>query len=179
MNGTLTIVVVAIGALLILKFAKKIFSKIVGVLVIGGAILFFMYKYSMGPFQNNLADMSALQEKYCGPEGDQDICECILTPLKKDIEGRFSAAERDSLQQQKIKAAYVLQKSLRATKETALACLALKGMTDKYSVFIKDLVPIENKYLDVVGDKARDLGDKLKEEVSNFKNNKDDIDDKY
>ena len=38
---------------------------------------------------------------------------------------------------------------------------------------------IRSKCLDVVGDKARDLGDKLKEEVSNFKNNKDDIDDKY
>jgi glycerol uptake facilitator-like aquaporin len=179
MNGTLTIAVVAIGALLILKFAKKIFSKIVGVVVIGGGVLFFMYKYSMGPFKNNVADISALQEKYCSPQGDQDICECIITPLRNDIEGRFSAGERDSLRQQKIKAAYVLQKSLRATKEAALACLALKSETDKYSVFIKDLVPVENKYLDVVGNKARDLGEKLKEEVSNFKNNKDDIDGKY
>lgn len=179
MNGSVTVIAVVIIALLVLKFAKQIFSKVIGVLVIGGLIVGYMYKNSMGPFKQNVADMSTLQAKYCGPDGDQDICDCILTPVKNDIESRFSPVERDSLEVQKIKAAYVLQKSLRATKEKAIGCLALKGATDKYKVFLQYFVPIENKYLDMVGDKARDLGDKLKEEVTNFKENKDNIDSKY
>lgn len=179
MNGSITVIAVIVIALLVLKFAKQIFSKIIGVLVIGGLILGYMYKNSMGPFKQNVADISTLQEKYCGPDGDQDICDCILAPAKKDIENRFTVAERDSLEVQKIKAAYVLQKSLSATKESAIGCLALKGATDKYKVFLQDFVPIENKYLDMLGDKARDLGDKLKEEVTTFKNNKEDIDSKY
>ena len=148
-------------------------------LIIAGAILFFMFKYSMGPFKNDVVNMSDLQEKYCSPDGDQDICDCILRPLKDDMEARFSATEIDSFRHQKIKAAYVLQKSLRATKETALACLTVKGQANKYTVFLQDFVPIENKYLNSVGDKARDLGDRLKAEISNFKNYKEDIDKKY
>ncbi len=179
MNSTLTIVVVVIAAFLIFRFAKQLFSKIFGVLIIAGAILFFMFKYSMGPFKNDVVNMSDLQEKYCNPDGDQDICDCILRPLKDDMEARFSATEIDSFRHQKIKAAYVLQKSLRATKETALACLTVKGQANKYTVFLQDFVPIENKYLNSVGDKARDLGDRLKAEISNFKNYKEDIDKKY
>lgn len=179
MNGSIAVVAVVVIALLVLKFAKQIFSKIIGVLVIGGLILGYMYKNSIGPFKENVADIQTLQDKYCGPNGDRDICDCILTPAKKDIEARFSAAERDSLEVQKIKAAYVLQKSLRATKEKAIGCLALKGETEKYKVFLQDFVPTENKYLDMVGDKARDLGDKLKAEVTSFKDNKENIDSKY
>jgi len=179
MNGTVTLIVVVIVALFILKFSKQIFSKIFGVLVIGGLILGYLYKNSIGPFKKNVADVATLEEKYCGPDGDVDICECILEPAKNDINSRFTAAERDSLQVKKIKAAYVLQKSLRATKEQALVCLAAKGATNKYKVFIQDFVPIENKYLDMVGEKARDLGGKLKDEVTNFKKNKENIDSKY
>ncbi len=179
MSGSITVAAVVIIALLVLKFAKQIIAKLFGVLVIGGLILGYMYKNSLGPFKENVADLNTLQSKYCGPDGDQDICDCILVPVKNDIESRFTSEERDSLEVQKIKAAYVLQKSLRATKESALACLALKDATDKYKVFLKDFVPKENKYLDMVGDKARDLGDKLKQEVTNFKDNKDAIDSKY
>ena len=179
MDMSITVIAVIVVAIVILKFAKQIASKLLGVLLIGGVILGYMYKNSVGPFKKNVADMSTLQEKYCGPDGDQDICDCILTPANNDIVSRFSPAERDSLKVKKIKAAYVLQKSLRATKENALSCLAIKGETGKYKEFLQDFVPIENKYLNMVGDKARDIGGKLKDEVRNFKSNKEDIDSKY
>jgi hypothetical protein len=179
MDMSITLIAVIVVAIVLLKFAKQIASKLLGVVLIAGVILGYMYKNSVGPFKTNVADMNTLSEKYCGPDGDQDICDCILVPVKNDIESRFNKSERDSLEVQKIKAAYVLQKSLRATKESALACLAIKGKTEKYKVFLQDFVPIENKYLDMVGEKARDLGDKLKEEVSTFKDNKENIDSKY
>ena len=179
MELSLTVIAVVIGSFILLKIAKKITSKVLGVVVVAGLALGFMYHKGLGPFKQNLADMNRLQEKYCGPEGDQDICDCILKPAQDDISTRFSASEQDSLAIQKIRAAYVLQKSLKATKESAIVCLASRGATAKYKTFLQDFVPIENKYLDIIGEKAKDLKGALQNEVNSLQEEKKDIDEKY
>jgi hypothetical protein len=176
---SITLIAIIAVALLMLKFAKRIFAKLIGVVLLSAVIVGYMYKSSIGPFKKNVADISQLEKKYCQPDGDRDICDCILKPALQDITNRFTTAEIDSLTVQKIKAAYILQKSLQATKEEALICLAEKGGTVKYKVFLQDLIPIENSYLDVIGEKARNLGDKLKEKATSFQDNKEDIDSKY
>lgn len=179
MDMSITLIVVVVVAFFLLKFAKQIVSKLLGVVLIVGLVLGYMYKNSLGPFQENVADVEVLMEKYCGEDGDEDICDCILKPAEADLNSRFTAAERDTLKSQKIKAAYVLQKSLKATKEQSLVCLASKGATEKYKVFIQDFIPIENKYLNLAEEKVKDLGEKLKNEVESFKDDKKGIDDKY
>lgn len=179
MNMTLTTVVVIAAAFFVLKFAQKIMSKLIGVIVLGAVVLGYMYKQSIGPFKENVASLAYLQEKYCGADGDKEICDCILSPALADMQSRFSDAEMDSLKVQKIKAAYVLQKSLSATKEKALMCLSTKGSTEKYKVFLQDFVPIENKYLDELGEKAREVTGKLKDELTGFQESKETIDSKY
>lgn len=179
MEPSFTLIIVAVVAFVILRFAKKLFSKVIGVLLIGGMIVGFMYYKGIGPFQQNVADMNHLMQKYCGENGDKDICDCILKPAQADIESRFTVSELDSLAEQKIKGAYILQKSLKATKEKAIVCLASRDATEKYKVFLQDFVPIENKYLDLIGEKARDLSDKVKDEISSLQEDKKDIDDKY
>ena len=179
MEFSLTVILIIIAAILLLKVVKNIFSKLFGVLLIVGVVLGFMYYKGYGPFNHNVTDLSFLENKYCENDGDPDICECILKPARQDMANRFSKNELDSLAVQKIRAAYVLQKSLSATKEEALVCLASKGATDKYKVFLQDLVPIDNKYLDMIGDKARSLTDQLKGELNQLKEDKEGIDDKY
>lgn len=179
MDMSITLLAVIVVAVVLLKFAKQIVSKLLGVLLISALIVGYMYKNSLGPFKKNLADMNHLEEKYCLDDKDTDICECILKPAQKDMLKRFTPAEIDSLKTEKIKAAYILQKSLTATKEQALTCLATKGSTEKYKEFLQDFVPIESSYLDIVSQKARDLGDMLKEEVANFQEDKEEIDSKY
>ena len=179
MNMSITLIAIIAAALLILKFAKRILTKLIGVVLISAVIVGYMYTSSIGPFEKNVADISQLEKKYCQSDGDEDICDCILKPALQDMTNRFTTAEIDSLAVQKIKAAYILQKSLQATKEGALLCLAAKGTTEKYKVFLQDLIPIENNYLDSLGKKARDLGDKIKAEVNLFQDNKEDIDSKY
>jgi hypothetical protein len=176
---SITLIAIIAASLLILKFAKRIFFKLIAVILIGVVILGYMYNSSIGPFKKNVADISQLEEKYCQSDGDEDICNCILKPALQDMTNRFTPTEIDSLKVQKIKAAYILQKSLRATKEQALICLAAKGVTVKYKAFLQDLIPIENSYLDVIGEKAREIGDKLKEKATSFQDNKEDIDSKY
>ena len=183
MELSITLVAIIIGAFILLKFARKFASKIVGVLLILGLALSFMYYKSLGPFTENVADIQHLEDKYCGKNGDHDICDCILKPAQADMKTRFSKSEIAELGDQKIRAAYVLKKSLSASKEAAIICLTnklgLEGAENKYKVFLQDFVPIENKYLDFAEEKARELGEKLKNEVKTFQENKKDIDDKY
>ncbi len=179
MSTSVILIVIIVFAVLVLRFAKKILFRFFGVLIIGGVILGYMYKESLGPFEDNVADIGLLEQKYCEEDGDADICECILDPVRKDLASKFSSAELDSLQAEKLKTLYVLQKSLRATKEAALACLAAKGASEKYTLFLQEFVPIQKKYLNEAGDKVKNMGDKIKEELSNFKDNKENIDNKY
>lgn len=179
MEFPLTIVVVIIMAIVLLKVAKSIASKLFGIVIIAGLILGFMYYKGIGPFKKSLVSIDELSAKYCDSSGDKDICDCILKPAREDIYDRFSKSERDSLAVQKVRAAYVLQKSLNATKEEALVCLAARNQTDKYKVFLQDFVPIDNKYLDLIGEKARSLSRQLKDEFNELKENKEDIDSKY
>ncbi len=179
MELTLTTVGVIVIAIIVLKFATKLASKFFAILLIAGLALGFMYYKSIGPFKQNVADMSNLHEKYCETEVDEDICSCIIEKAEADMRNRFSKAELDSIATQRVRGAYILKKSLAATKEEAMICLAENGATEKYKTFIQDFIPIENEYLNVVGDKAKELSDKLKDEFQSFKETKKDIDNKY
>ncbi len=176
---SLTIIVLVVLAMVLLKFATKFTSKILGIVFLVVLGLGFMYYQSIGPFKENVADLAHLEQKYCEDNYDDAICDCILSFAKKDMKERFTKVELESLSYQKFRAAYVLQKSLKATKEEAMACLLGKGQPKKYTEFLQDFVPIENKYLDLIGDKAKQVGEKLKEEINSFKLNKDGIDGRY
>ena len=44
-----------------------------------------------------------MEEKYCGIQGDQDICECVIKLVLSDIEMRFSQEELMELKNDKAK----------------------------------------------------------------------------
>ena len=179
MNFSLTaLVTIAVVALLI-KFATRMAIKILGFAAIIAAVLGYLYYNSIGPFKQNIADISLLKTKYCEEEKDEAICDCIIGIAKKDMNKRFSKQELDSLKVQRIKAVYILKKSLNATKEDALLCLASRGEEYKYKTFLQDFVPIENEYLDFIEEKAKAASQSLKDEYSSFKENKKTIDTKY
>lgn len=179
MNFSITaLLTIAIIALLF-KFATRIAAKVLGFAAIVALVFGFMYYKSIGPFKQNVADIAQLKLNYCEEEKDDAICDCIIGNAEKDMKQRFSKAELDSLSVQRIKAAYVLKKSLNATKEKAMICLAARGEEAKYKTFLQDFVPIENEYLDLIGDKAKQASQKLKDEYQSFKENKETIDTKY
>lgn len=177
MKFGLTIIILVAIAWLIFKIVKTIASRIFGVVLVLGLLLAVTYHYSIGPFEQNMGDIEELKEKY--NTSDQDIYECIVLLAENDMKSRFTASEMDSLSQQKIKAVYVLGKSLQATRVEALACLAAKDAEHKYKVFIQDFVPIENEYLDQFESKAKEITEKLKGEYDSFNDDKQGIDEKY
>jgi hypothetical protein len=92
---------------------------------------------------------------------------------------RFTAPEIAKLSEEKIKAVYVLEQSLSATKVQSLACLMAKGEEGKYKVFLQDFIPIKNEHLNFAENKLKQLAQKVRDEVKNFKENKEDIDKRY
>mgnify|MGYP001065727377 CR=1 FL=1 len=179
MNFSITALVAIAVVALLLKFATRIALKLLGFAAVVAAIFGFLYYKSIGPFKENIADIAHLKVKYCEDERDEAICDCIIGAAEKDMKRRFTDEELDSLAVQRIKAVYVLKKSLNATKEEALMCLASRGEEAKYKTFLQDFVPIENEYLDLIGEKAKQASQKLKDEYSSFKDNKESIDTKY
>jgi hypothetical protein len=179
MNFSITALIAVAVIALLFKFATRIAAKILGFFVVIALVFGFMYYESIGPFKENMADIAHLKGKYCEEERDASICDCIIGNAEKDMRNRFTKDELDSLAVQRIKAAYVLNKSLNATKEEALLCLAAKGEEEKYKVFLQDFVPIENEYLDLIGEKAKQASEKIRDEYQSFKDNKGTIDSKY
>jgi hypothetical protein len=179
MNFSLSVFGAIILVFFVLRFAKKIVVKLIGFLLISATVVGLMYYKSWGPFEHNIAELSHLQDKYCISNADEDICECIVQPIESDMNQRFTTDELQLLTTQRIKAAYVLKKSMNHTKEQALLCLEKRNAIEKYKQFIHDFIPIENKYLSMAEDKVDELTGAVKDEVTTFNEGKTSIDDKY
>ena len=74
MNLSIGGMLILVVGLLLLWAASKILLKLLGFLLLVGAVLALMYYYSIGPFQSVPLDLDRLDQAYCGPDGDQDIC---------------------------------------------------------------------------------------------------------
>lgn len=179
MNSTLTIFLGVIILGMLIKFTTKLILKVLGFVVLVAVVIGAMYAKGIGPFKDTQVGLDALTEKYCGNPEEEAICECILQKAERDMRNRFTEDELDSLQADRIRAAYVLKRSLDATKNPAMQCLETKGMEHKYQQFINDFIPIENEHLNVVGDKAKEWSEKLKQEAQDLLLNKDNIDSRY
>jgi hypothetical protein len=181
MGISLSAIVTLIILAILLKFATRIALKVLGFVLIVGLVVGFMYYNSMGPFKGGEADILELREQYCGntPKADADICDCIVRLAEADLEMRFTKSELDSLRQDKLKSIYILEKSLKATKVEAIACLTARNSEDKYKAFLQDFIPIENEYLDKIQEGAQGIKEKLQEEYDSFINEKEELDEKY
>jgi hypothetical protein len=179
MNFSLSVFGAIMLAFFVLRFAKKMVVKLFGFLLISATVIGWMYYSSWGPFEHNIAELAHLQDKYCESAGDKDICECIVQPIESDMRQRFTPDELQLLSTDRIKAAYVLKKSMDKTKEKALSCLETRNAPQKYKQFMHDFVPVENKYLIFAEDKVDELTGAVKDEVTSFQESKKSIDDKY
>ena len=95
---------------LLYKFAKQVFFKLLLVLLLIGAGIFSLYYFKIGPFNKNIVHISELEKEYCLDANDP-TCECIIKPLKEDIEKRFNAQEIEEMKEDRVQCAYVFQKS--------------------------------------------------------------------
>lgn len=179
MNISLGSIVLLIAGFLLLRFASTILIKILGFLFCLVAAVGMMYYFSWGPFKEYELSVEQLELRYCVTLSDSDLCECVVQPLKRDMEQRFTFEELEKIKNNKAENAYVFKKSLASTKEEAIACLKLKGQEAKYQTFIHDLIPVNNQNLEWLTEKTKSMSRKLEGAIDSFNFKKDWIDNKY
>lgn len=143
-----------------------------------------MYYFNIGPFKKNVTDLEFLKEKYCSAAAQSApqnvaICECIVKKAEKDMKSRFSSEELESMKTDKLKSAYVLQKSLEKMKTRSEICLEDQNQKDAMKKFTTDLASLDNEWLGKVAGWVNHGVDALKEKWNERKAEKTAIDDKY
>lgn len=145
------------------------------------ALIGTLYYFHIWPFRQNVASVEFQENKYCEQEDPEKtaICNCIVQPLRADIDRRFNKAEQDSMLTDRLKGAYVLEKSLQVIKPSAQACLKEKGFPEGWAHFTDNLASLDNKYLKMAAEKLRSGADYLKEQWKSRTGEKKEIDEKY
>lgn len=163
---------------LLFKFAKQIFFKLIlGILIVGAGV-FALYYFKIGPFNKNVAHIEQLEEKYCSVPEDP-TCDCIVKPLKADILKRFNASEIEEMKEDRIKCAYVFQKSLNEISSSSKACLDAKDKNELWGKFIKQTLQLDNALTSKIEELIKEGKTSIDERIEKTKTNKQDLDNRY
>lgn len=181
MGISLTAIVALIIFALVLRFATKIFMKLIGFVFVVFIVFAGMYYFQIGIFAGHTTDVNELVDRYCDTEeqGDTDICDCVIRLARADMEMRFSEDELTRVHSNRLKSLHVLQRSLMATENEARECLAAREADDKYEEFIQAVIPYRSEYFDKVEEEAVRLKDRLNKEYQDFLKEKDELDRRY
>ena len=153
-----------------MRFSGKLMSKLIGLVLFLIVAFAAAYILGFGPFKPNFTDINKIEENFCqGENKDQDICDCIVQPLKATYLNKFNSEELKALNEDKWESAYVLYKATNLIKYESNNCLNNKGKEDGWNKFIKALFP----------DEIKDLKDQFGSILENKKDRKEALDEKF
>ncbi|MCB9262902.1 MAG: hypothetical protein H6607_11060 [Flavobacteriales bacterium] len=166
-------------AFIIIKFATRLAMKVLGVAILLLVGVYAMYHFGVGPFKQNPIAIEVLEEKYCSNSEEKIKCDCIVTPIKKDLMSRFTRAELEEMEDDRLSMGYAFKKSFDASKPQIMDCLKKQNAEGQLKEFTTDLIPIENEVVDALGKLKNKVQDKIETSVEDFKSKKEGIDGKY
>lgn len=178
MSNLFIVVVLALVAILIFRSAGKILFRFIGFLFLIGAVAMALYHFRIGPFAQNNVTLAYLQSKYCIEKNSVE-CQCIVQPIEADMKGRFSSDELQNLENDQLKASYVLHKSLKVLESDIKNCLNEKGDPKMLKEFKAEAYNIDNPFFRKTADILEDFKEKSKEKLNNFLRQKEDVDQRY
>jgi hypothetical protein len=146
-NIIIAAIIIIIGYLL-LRTISKVFFKILFIIFLIGALVYILLFYRGGLLDlgNKEFILYELQEKYCtGEDKDQVKCECIINPLLKEFNKKYSGEEIKELQKNKAKSIKEILKIANVNKEKINACLKENKSESVWKDFIKDVKKIDVK----------------------------------
>lgn len=133
---------IIVGVYIVMRFSGKIMSKLIGLALFLVVAFAAAYLLGFGPFKPNFTNIHKMEEKFCeGENKDQDICDCIVMPLKAKYMDKFTTEELTALNKDKIESIYVLQKAISSIKDESNECLERKGNEKGWNKFIQELLP--------------------------------------
>ncbi|MDB4347677.1 hypothetical protein OAB01_03370 [Bacteroidia bacterium] len=178
MDGLIYIAGSGVVLFLLFKFAKRIFFKLLLILVLIALAIFGLYYFKIGPFQSNLAHIEVVKDKYCTGK-TPEICDCIVNKLEADIKSRFDHSEINEMKEDRIKCAYVFQKSMAQIATEAKSCLKQTDNEKLWSLFIKETLQVNNSVTEKIEYLLKEGKTVLDEKVDDVKGKKEDLDGRY
>jgi hypothetical protein len=142
--STENIIILAIAivlAFVVIRFLTKILAKLIAIAIVIALIVFVLFYWnggilSMGKDQFIIYD---LEEKYCEEEMDTTKCNCIVLPLKADIENQYTAEELAALEGNRKESLEILMNSIRDNSSNIKECLRENNDGKAWKEFTDDL----------------------------------------
>jgi hypothetical protein len=146
-NIIIVTVLFIIGILLIRSVSRIIFKVFFIILLLGLLAYFLLF------FRGGLLDLGnkefilyELQEKYCkGDDKNQVKCNCIINPLLKEFNKKYSREEIQELSKNKAKSIKEILKTANAKKAEIKTCLTENKSESLWKDFVKDVKKIDVK----------------------------------
>jgi hypothetical protein len=106
------------------------------------ALLLILYFNNVFPF-DKVYNLDHLQKTYCEPDRSSNKCLCIVEPIIKDIESKYSKEELSELNEDKVQVSLEIARSFKDNKSEIMDCLKQKGAEAELKEFIAELFKVE------------------------------------
>ncbi len=164
---------------LLIRFATKFLMKLFGWILLIGLGVYAMYHFGLGPFKQNPISIATWEEKYCGEPNDKVTCDCIVMPIKKDLQSRFSSSELSEIEEDRAQLLYVVQRSFSVAKPEIQRCLGEANAEEALENFRNDMIPIDNSILEEIEQLAEGIKEDAQHQLDGLKSKKEALDNKY
>ncbi|MFT5512511.1 MAG: hypothetical protein ACI8SE_000909 [Bacteroidia bacterium] len=179
MNITIGSLITLVVAGLLIRFATKFLLKLVGWVLIIGLGIYALYHFGVGPFEQNPISIQTWESKYCDNQEDMVTCDCIVNPIKNDLESRFTVDELLEIEKDRAQLLYVVQRSFTAVKPQIQRCLGNANAENALENFKNDLIPVDNDVLEEIKRLADSIKEGAQNQLDEFTSKKESLDSKY
>lgn len=179
MNITIGGLITLVVAGLLIRFATKFLLKLVGWVLIIGLGMYALYHFGIGPFKQNPISIQTWESKYCENPEEVVTCDCIVNPIKNDLESRFTSKELAAIESDRAQMLYVVQRSFGAVKPQIQRCLGNANADKALEDFKNDLIPVDNDVLEEIKRLADGIKEGAQNQLDEFTSKKESLDSKY
>lgn len=140
-ENIITIAMAVIVSVVIIRFVTKILAKLIAIAIVGFALFYVLFQWNGGLL--NLGKdkfiIYDLEQKYCVDKMDPVKCNCIVLPLKADIESKYTAEELEKIIDDRVAALKILYQSIEKNRKSIKACLDENNSGGAWKEFIEDI----------------------------------------
>lgn len=128
-------------AFILIRFLTKFLVKLLVFGIVAALIVYVLFYWNGGILNLGKKDfiIYELEQKYCYEKMDTVKCDCIILPLKEDIESKYSPEELKLATQNRQEALDILMTSIRGNQESIRACLKENNAGNAWKEFLDDL----------------------------------------
>lgn len=141
LENIIILAVLILLAFVVIRFLTKILAKLIAFAIVAALIIYVLFYWNGGLINigKDTFIIYDLEEKYCEEKMDTVKCNCIIQPLKEDIESKYTAEELDEIKNDRSESLEILMNSIRENQESIKECLQENKSGNAWNEFLDDL----------------------------------------